>query len=168
MSQSWNEPVWISCPLERISINLKRLTRALQSWSQKRVGHIKTQLGIAREILHRLEVAQDSRLITTDEDWLRRETKRLCLVLSSLERTIARLKSRIRFLKDGDANTALFHRTAGFRKRKNFIPKLIQDDVVVTGQEEKQEIMFNHFNDLLGTAIPRSTTLDQLLPSGGH
>ena len=50
--------------MEQIDLKLKRLTKALQSWSQKQAGHIKTQLGLAREILHRLEIAQDSRTTT--------------------------------------------------------------------------------------------------------
>lgn len=114
VAQSLAEPVRNSCPLERVSIKLKRLTWALQSWSQKRVGHIKTQHRHAHKILYHLEIAPDCRPLTSDEDWLQREAKRLCLVLSSLERTIARLRSPIRFLKDGDANTELFHKTARF------------------------------------------------------
>jgi hypothetical protein len=31
----------------------------LQSWSQKRMGHITSQLGMAREIMHKLQSAQD-------------------------------------------------------------------------------------------------------------
>lgn len=75
VANSWAEPVRVACPLERISIKLKRLTRVLQSWSAKKVGHIKTQLALAREVLHRLEMAQDHRLLMPDEDWLRRELK---------------------------------------------------------------------------------------------
>jgi hypothetical protein len=40
----------------------------------------------------------------------------------------------------------------GFKNKKNFIPKLIQDDRVITKQEEKQEVIFNYFNGILGTA----------------
>lgn len=89
--------------------------------------------------------------------------KKLCLVVSSLERTIARLRSRIRFLKDGDANTALFHRHAGFRQQNNFIPKLVKDELVITNQEGKQEIMFDYFDSLLGTALRRSATLNLII-----
>lgn len=55
---------------------------------------------------------------------------------------------------------ALFHRQAGFRKKKNFIHKLQQDDQVVTSQEGKQEIMYNYFDGLLGTAFERPSTLN--------
>jgi hypothetical protein len=41
VQSSWDEPVTNVNPLERISIKLKRLTQALQSWSSKKVGHVK-------------------------------------------------------------------------------------------------------------------------------
>jgi hypothetical protein len=133
VENSWAQEVNATCPTERISLKLKRLTKALQSWSQKKVGHIKTQLGLSRGILHQLEIAQDSRILTPIENWFRAELKRHCLVPSSLERTVARLRSRIRFLKDGDANTAaLFHSQARFRKRKNYISKVIHEDGIAT------------------------------------
>lgn len=99
VTNSWEQIVNTTCPLYRISTKLKRLTRALQSRSQKHVGHIKTQLGLTREILHLLEIAQDSRVLTADENWLRCKLKRHSLVLLSLERTVARLRSCIQFLK---------------------------------------------------------------------
>ena len=113
-TNSWSAPVQATCPLERISVKLKRLARALQSWSHKQVGHINSQLGFTREIVHLLEIAQDHRSLNQEEDWLRREAKRHCLVLASPERTVARLCSRIRFLKDGDANTAYSIDMLGF------------------------------------------------------
>ena len=33
-------------------------------------------------------------------------------------------------------------------------------DQVVTSQEGKEELLFNYFDGLLGTALPRTTTLD--------
>lgn len=121
---------------------------------------MKTQHAFAREVLHRLEIAQDSRLLTPDEEWLQCTAKRHCLVMSSLERTIARLRSRIRHIKDGDANTALFHREASFRKKKNFIPHLMVDGHMVVSQEDKEEAFFSYFNGVLGTALPRASSLD--------
>ena len=157
---SWEEPVQPCCCLERISIKLKRLTRALQSWSQKQTGNIKEQLALARHILHHLEMARDHRLLSDDEDWLRRKLKSHCLALASLERTIARLRSRVRYLKDGDANTSFFHKQARFRKYKNYISKLKTEDHVVTTQQEKHQILFDFFDGILGTAAERTTTLN--------
>ena len=38
--------------------------KGLQSWSQKKVGHVNSQLGLAREVLHMLEIAQDARSLS--------------------------------------------------------------------------------------------------------
>lgn len=108
VAASWEETVDAPCPLERFSFKLKRLSRALQSWSHRQVGHIKKQLQLAKEILHRLEIAQDSRCLSPDEKWLRGELKRQCLGLASLEQTMARLRSRNSWLQEGDANTSFF------------------------------------------------------------
>ena len=73
---------------------------------------------------------------------------------------MARLRSRVRYLRDGDANTSFFHKQAAFRKRKNFIPKLIDGDSVATAQEDKHKIMYHFYENLLGTASNRSLSLD--------
>jgi hypothetical protein len=105
VAASWDQPVQSSCPLERVSMKLKRLARRLHSWGHSAVGNVNSQLGLAREVLHRLEMAQDSRLLSSDEVWLLQKLKQHCLVLASLERTVARLRSRLHYLRDGDANT---------------------------------------------------------------
>lgn len=87
--------------------------------------------------MHRLEIAQDGRALTPHEDWLRRQLKCHALGLASLERTTARLRSRLGWLKEGDANTSYFQQHAHYRKRKNFLAKLKIGDQVITGQQEK-------------------------------
>ena len=86
------------------------------------------------------------------------------LALSSLLRTIARLPSRIDWLRDGDANTALFHLHSQHWKRKNFIPKLVANGNILTRQEDKEQAAFDFYNSLLGTAEQRdiSIYLEQL------
>ena len=59
VAASWNQPAHCYCPLEKVSMKLKRLSKRLQSWGHKTVGNVGTQLGLAREVLHRLEIAQD-------------------------------------------------------------------------------------------------------------
>jgi hypothetical protein len=66
-------------------------------------------------------MAQDSRVLLTEEVWLLRKLKQHCLVLASLERIVARLRSRIHYLGDDDANTKFLRLQARLRKKRNFI-----------------------------------------------
>ena len=73
---------------------------------------------------------------------------------------MARLRSRVSYLREGDANTSFFHKQAAFRKRKNYIAKLKDGDRVVTSQEDKQEVMYNFYDNLIGKVADRTFSLD--------
>jgi len=103
------------------------------------VGRITTQLALAREILHQLEIAQDSRQLSQEELWYKNNLKKHSLALASLKRTVARLRPRISWLKEGDANTHLFHLHAKHRKRKNSIGKLLSGDQICTTHDKKAD-----------------------------
>jgi len=151
VAASWDQSVRSSCPLERGSMKLKRLARRLQSWGHKAVGNVNSQLGLAREVLHRLEVAQDSRSLSSYEQlWLLQKLKQHCLVLAFLERTVARLRSRLHYLRDGDANTKKFHLQARFRKKRNFISHLENEGRTVTSHEQMQEVLDVFFLQSVG------------------
>jgi hypothetical protein len=143
VSQAWNSVEACSCPLETLALKLKTLTRSLQSWSQKSIGHINSQLCLAREVIHQLEIAHDSRQLSDVELWLLHSLKKHSLALSSLQRTISQIRSRIKWLRGGDANTALFHSHARHRKRKNFIAKIVSEDQVLTNYEDKAGAIFD-------------------------
>jgi hypothetical protein len=59
VASSWSQSDEATCPLQRFADKLSRLSQQLQSWSQKKVGHISRQLSMAKGILHRLEMARD-------------------------------------------------------------------------------------------------------------
>ena len=82
---SWDEQVLCSCPLERISVKLKCLIRALQSWSQKKIGNINT---VGPCPTHPPCRGNGTRppWLWDDENWLKDELKWHCFVLASLER----------------------------------------------------------------------------------
>ena len=107
-----------------------------------------------------LEIAQDNRELSPSERWLYNQLKKHSLALSSLQRTIARCRSRINWLSDGDANTALFHLHARHRKNKNFIAQLIQGDQVITDHDGKAAAMYNFYNVLIRTSVDRNRTIN--------
>jgi hypothetical protein len=76
---------------------------------------------VAREVVFKLDQAQERHALSAVELELRTELKFKCLGLASLSCTIARQWSRILFLKEGDVNTGFFHLQACHRGRKNFI-----------------------------------------------
>uniref|UniRef100_A0A453RX33 Uncharacterized protein n=1 Tax=Aegilops tauschii subsp. strangulata TaxID=200361 RepID=A0A453RX33_AEGTS len=88
---------------------------------------------------------QVNRLLTEEERWLRRTLKHLVLGLASLERTIARQRSRITWLQEGDANTQLFHLVANGRCMKNYIPSLTMDGRIITDQKGKEEAFYTAY-----------------------
>ena len=160
VSVAWNSVPAGPCPFIYLDRKFKEVSKGLQSWSDKKIGHINSQLVLAREILHQLEIAQDARVLAAGEIWLKNNLKKHCLALASLKRTIARLRSRINWLKDGDANTKLFQQHARHRKRKNFIGKLVSEDQIYTNHADKASIIDDFYNSLLGTHVDRENTVD--------
>jgi len=137
VAAAWTSEPVSSCPFDTLARKFRATVRNLLSWSQKKVGHVNSQLALAIEVLHQLEIAHDCRGLSRLELWLKNKLTPHCLALSSLQRTIARSRSRIGWLKDGDANTALFHSHARHRKRKNFIAKLTTaDGTILTDHDD--------------------------------
>lgn len=91
----WNAVIPVPCPFKTVELKLKETAKRLQAWSEKKVGHVHSQLALTKEVLHRLEMAQDIRVLSQAELWLKNRLKKQALLLSSLKRTMARLRSRI-------------------------------------------------------------------------
>jgi hypothetical protein len=123
------EGAWASTPpientFKRLAAKLSTTAKALASWSDRFIGNNKLQILIANELILRLDVAMEVRPLSMEERGLRRLLKRKLLGLASLERTIARHRSRIHWLSEGDACTRFFHLHANHHRRKNFIAHL--------------------------------------------
>jgi hypothetical protein len=71
------------------------------------------------------------------------------------------LRSRIGWIKEGDANTALFHASARYRKGKNLIATVIsREGQTLTSHDDKVAEFANFYNGLLGTHENREVTID--------
>lgn len=80
---AWSSQTTITNPMERLDAKLRATSWAFQAWSQKKVGNVKNQLEQARELLHRLDIAQDHRGLSAEEGWLRRQLKQHALAEGS-------------------------------------------------------------------------------------
>jgi hypothetical protein len=68
----------------------------------------------------------------------------ISLGLASMARTIARHRSQIRFLEEGDANTKFFHLQACHRGRKNYIAVVQLNGVWFSVDEAKYDLIFDY------------------------
>ena len=94
---------------------LRATAVSLQRWSDRWIGNVKLQIAIALEVIKQLDIAMETRALSDAERALRKCLKKKLLGLSSLERTIARQRSRLLQLREGDRNTRLFHQQASHR-----------------------------------------------------
>jgi hypothetical protein len=136
------------------------MTKSLKRWSQKCVGSIRLQLVVAKEVVLKVEQAQDRRALSAPEQEMRSELKFKSLGLTSLTRVITCQRLHITFLSEGDANTQFFHLQACHRGRQNRIDLLRCNDSVLVDETQKDGAIFNHFDEILANYEARSIRLD--------
>ena len=114
---------------------------------------------IATEVVLRLDVAQETRALSDAEFHLRKMLKLKILGLAAIDQARKRQASRITWLRAGDAPTTFFQAKINARRRKAFIHMLHGPSGVVTRQEDKETLIYDHFSSLLGTAAHRGTSI---------
>ena len=96
-------------PYVALDSKLRATTKKVQSWRDRWIENVKLQISIALDILRRLDMAMDERQLSQEEYNLRWILKQKLLGHCSLERSIARQRSRLSYLHEGDANTSFSH-----------------------------------------------------------
>lgn len=91
---------------------------------------------------------------------LRRSLKVKVLGLASLSRSIARQRSRLLFLREGDANTRFYHLMACHSKRRGRIQSLQVQGMQLVQDEMMSDALFEFYNNILGTEFVRTRRLD--------
>lgn len=97
-------------------------------------------------------------MLSETEFKLRAALKKWVLGLAVIEHFRKRQASRMTNLKEGDANTHFFHLKPKSRRRKNHISRLQSIDRWVVTHQEKEQVVQNFFNNMLGP--PPSRTKD--------
>jgi hypothetical protein len=160
MQNTWNKGVQSSDPTRVLHIKIERTTKALKSWNRGKVRWIVDASNIASEIIFNLDLAQEDRQLTHEERELRATLKAKLLGFTAIDRSRWRQRSRLTWMKEGSANTKLFHLRANGRRRKNHIPELVGERGKVSTHKEKEEILYKFFKGSLGEAHGRTVRLN--------
>ncbi|KAE8813338.1 hypothetical protein D1007_09491 [Hordeum vulgare] len=153
--EAWTCDEEILDPFKRLDALLRNTAMDLQARRQRKIGNLKNHMAVANWLIARIDRVQEARLLYPGELWLRRTVKRALLGLASLERTIERHRSRIRWIKEGDADTELFQAVANGRRSKNFIAHVRHNGVIRTDQDRKEEIFSEAYEWMLRRAQAR-------------
>jgi hypothetical protein len=78
-------------------------------------------MAICREVIAQLDKAQEFRILTAGERDLNHKFKMRLLGLAATEKSRARQKSRLTWMRKGDTNTRFFHIMANNMRKNNFI-----------------------------------------------
>jgi hypothetical protein len=143
-----------------LHIKLGRVANALTFYSKSLVSHSKLAMIICKDVILQLEVAQERRPLSLGEIELVSKLKLRILGLAAVERSRARQKSRINWLRKEDVNTKYFHLMANLRQQRNFIHVLHSRNSLAFSQKDKQDDVYDHFQHHLGTHVPRSYQLN--------
>jgi hypothetical protein len=153
----------------QFSYNISKIYSVSKSWVQ--AFNFKSQ-SLLQDIEARLDVLLVDRLVDSPSST---EEESLCDLLKkkwdllALEESKWHLKSRETWLKEGDNNSKLFHRSAHFQNNLNSIVEIKdKDGVVVSSHEEiaeaEKSYFYNHFKELAGCPIIEIINVIDLFP----
>ncbi|KAG7588741.1 Zinc finger CCHC-type superfamily [Arabidopsis suecica] len=151
LSAAWEEETLCGSMMFVLGEKLKKAKKACRLLNRQGFGNLQQR---TKEALTRLEDIQ-SQLLSTPSDSLfrqehvaRKKWKFFAIALKSFYRQ----KSRIKWLKEGDANTRFFHMAVIAHHSKNLIKYLRgEDDSKVENVQQIKDMIITYYTHLLGT-----------------
>ncbi|KAL5184980.1 Thioredoxin-related transmembrane protein 2 [Glycine soja] len=148
---------------------LKFIKGCIRQWSSSNgVINVKKIQDLKKE-LNALEVGISDRIMNQSEVDLKKSLQEQLWHASNAYESMLRQKARVKWLKEGDINSAYFHNMLNHRRRHNAIQGLIIDGEWVQDPSRVKNEALNHFKDRFSEQNFNRPTLDGvLLPSLGQ
>jgi hypothetical protein len=160
VSQAWNASTGHLEPFQNLFAKLKGAAKGFTCWSRGLFSKTKILLHAALIVILQLDIAQESRHLSSRDHELRASLKRRVVVLAMIERARKKQCAILKNVKKGDANTKFFHRRVNARRQKNHIHRIKRNGGWVTDHEQKEEAIHGHFTSTMGRGLPREQDLN--------
>lgn len=125
---------------------LKALKNSLKVWNNEIFGQLDSKIKDKRREVEMIDLSLEEDQVY---EGLGEEKSRLCSELWLLLKRKNNLlfqKSRLKWLKDGDANSKYFHNAMNWQRKRNEIQGLLVNQILIEGVEEVKQEIFNHFS----------------------
>ncbi|GKV50143.1 hypothetical protein SLEP1_g56855 [Rubroshorea leprosula] len=142
---------------------LRRLKQHLKKWNKEVFGNIDSQLEQAMKKVDFVDIKCEDQDLS-EEDVLKRKDgfEELWLCLKKKE-SLWRQKSRVTWIKEGDANTAYFHKFVNSRRKKNMLHGVNNQGSWIDDPIQVKQIVYDHFKSQYS-----SQSTQQVQPSFDH
>ncbi|XP_024190514.1 uncharacterized protein LOC112194518 [Rosa chinensis] len=133
------------CPQFILAAKLWALKGMLKSWSKEQVGDVHAQVAHSRAALDAIQAEISTHGLSDERLNVETAAHNNYLSALSLQATLLRDKSRLRWLKDGDRNTTFVHNMVRVRRLQNSITSLLVGDMVLNDQADIATHVVQHF-----------------------
>jgi hypothetical protein len=160
VQQAWNQPSHHTEPFHRLGHKLHVTAKALRSWSASLISDAKLKFFMAQTVIHLFEVMQETRPLSDAKFNIRSKLKQRLLGWAVIERARKRQCSRVRNLREEDANTRFFHLKANGQRRKNFIQRLRTHEGWAVTHQDKSSVVQSHFTAFMAAPSQRTCVIN--------
>lgn len=134
--------------MRALAFKLKRLKQALRGWNRDTFGNVFDRIRNLESIVAEAEKCYDDCPTPDNRAKLHRHHAELLLALKQ-EEMFWKQKARVKWLKEGDANTRFFHATVKDRHRRQRICAIKNDTgTLITTQKAIQDEAISFFSNL--------------------
>lgn len=155
VEKSWNEDGIRDWGCYVFTEKLKRLKCCLKKWNADYFGIIDHNIAALRDEIHGLDLRDDTTGLNEGERGRRREAAAQLLRQLHNRKCLLAQKAKLRWLKDGDGNSRLFHKSIIVRRRLNSIAGVEMDGTWA----EEPRIVKDYFRDQFSQHFKREDTV---------
>ncbi|KAH1246485.1 hypothetical protein GmHk_06G016557 [Glycine max] len=143
-----------------LKTKLKFLKDCIRQWSLSHGDINAKKVQSLKKELNALEAGCNYRILSTAEVNLKKSLQEQLWCASNALESMLKQKARVKWLKEGDKNSAYFHKLVNYRRRHNAIQGLIIDGEWVHDPGRVKNAVLSHFKNRFSEQFSNRPTLE--------